>query len=143
MIYARQRIRIELLMGRLLPLDKMTATEIQKRKSNEELIMEMLGYRSEYLNIAQMSIYTYHYNWYLLPHCTPLRGRIKAPTRTTYRIFPGNGHILYIPRKRIEIETFKTRSTSYKRRNTHSKCSKTDERLPVTTTATNLGLAPF
>ena len=46
MIYARQRIRTELLMGRLLPLEKMTPTEIKKRKSNEELIMEMLGYRS-------------------------------------------------------------------------------------------------
>ena len=45
MIYARQRIRTELLMGRLLPLDMMTSTEIQKRKSNEELIMDMVGCR--------------------------------------------------------------------------------------------------
>ncbi len=45
MIYARQRIRTELLMGRLLPLELMTATEIQKRKSIEELIMDMVGCR--------------------------------------------------------------------------------------------------
>ena len=100
MIYARQRIRIELLMGRLLPLDKMTATEIRKRKSSEELIMEMLGYRSDIDHIFEYctNVYIYllhHYNWYLLPHCTPLRGRIKAPTRTIYRIFPGRG--IYSP----------------------------------------------
>ena len=45
MIYARQRIRTELLMGRLLPLEMMISTEIQKRKSNEELIMDMVGCR--------------------------------------------------------------------------------------------------
>ena len=45
MTYARQRIRTELLMGRLLQLEMMTATEIQKRKSNEELIIDMVGCR--------------------------------------------------------------------------------------------------
>ena len=60
-------------MGRLLPLEKMTPTEI-KRKSDEELIMEMLGYRL-HLNITtQLLKYEclyllHHYNCYLLTQC--------------------------------------------------------------------------